>query len=182
MGLGCPQYPSSASVSPAMSVGCDSKEAGWGFINVQGMRNKQGELEELLKGQGIRVLGLAETWLLPGEGVSIKGYKWIGATREGSIGRGGVGMFISDSFIVKEERIEGLCQGIESVWARISGEGIRETWVGVMYVFPHARGVMLVGKADRLADIVLEKQQEGFEEVVMGDFNAHFDSNHVALD
>ena len=50
--LGCPQYPSSASVSPAMPVGCDSKEAGWGFINVQGMRNKLGELEELLKGQG----------------------------------------------------------------------------------------------------------------------------------
>ena len=87
--LWCPQYPSSASVSPAMPVGSDSKEAGWGFINVQGMRNKQGELEELLKGQGIRVLGLAETWLLPGEGVSIKGYKWIGAAREGSIGRGG---------------------------------------------------------------------------------------------
>lgn len=29
---------------------------------------------------------------------------------------------------------------------------------------------------------MLEKQQEGFEVVVMGNFNAHFDSNHVALD
>ena len=68
---------------------------------------------------------IAETWLLPGEADSVKGCKWIGAAREGNISRGGVGMFISDSYVVKEERIEGLCQGIESVWARISGEGIR---------------------------------------------------------
>ena len=50
-----------------------------------------------------------------------------------------------------------------------------------MYVSPHARGEMLVGKADRLADIVLEMQQEGFEVLVMGDSNAHFDRSHVAL-
>ena len=51
-----------------------------------------------------------------------------------------------------------------------------------MYVTPYARGEKLAGMADRLADIVLEKQQEGFEVVVMGDLNAHFDSNRVALD
>ena len=41
---------------------------------------------------------------------------------------------------------------------------------------------MVVGKGDRLIDVVVEKQQEGLEVVVMGDFNAHFDDNHVALD
>ena len=32
-----------------------------GFLNVQGMRNKQGELGDLLKGQNIGVLVVAET-------------------------------------------------------------------------------------------------------------------------
>ena len=50
-GAGVSAVPSLASVSPAMPVGCESKEAGRGFITVQGMRNKQGELglKELLE-------------------------------------------------------------------------------------------------------------------------------------
>ena len=37
-----------------------------GLPECPGMRNKQGELGDLLKGQNIGVLGVAETWLLPG--------------------------------------------------------------------------------------------------------------------
>ena len=91
-------------------------------------------------------------------------------------------MFVCDSFVVNEEKVEELGKGVESVWARVSGEGIKETWVGVVYISPHTKGELLASKGDQLADLVLEKQQEGLEVVVMGDFNAHFDSNHVALD
>ena len=51
-----------------------------------------------------------------------------------------------------------------------------------MYVSPHTRCEMLVGKGDRLVDLVLEKQQEGLEVLIMGEFNAHFDDRRVALD
>ena len=60
------------------------------------------------------------------------------------------------------------------MWAKISGEEMKETVVGVLYISPHTRGDMVVGKGDRLIDVVVEKQQEGLEVVVMGDFNTHF--------
>ena len=50
-----------------MPVGCGNKEVGLAFLNVQGMKRKLGELEDLLRGQKLGVLGLAETLLLPGK-------------------------------------------------------------------------------------------------------------------
>lgn len=182
MGLGCAQDPSPSRKGAAASVEGSEKEDGWAFINVQGLRNKQGELRDLLKGQKISVLGLAETWLLPGEEVCVEGYKWVGATREGRVGRGGVGMFVCDTYTVVEEKVDAIGTGVEAVWARISGEGLKDTLVGVVYISPHTRGEMLVGKGDQLVDVVLEKQQEGLEVLIMGDFNAHFDESKVALD
>ena len=146
MGLGCPQDPSPSRMSAARPVGGGRREDGWGFLNVQGMRNKQGELGDLLKGQNIGVLGVAETWLLPGEEVVAEGYKWVGVAREGRVGRGGVGLFIHEKYTVLEEEIKELGAGIESVWAKISGEGMKETLVGVLYISPHTRGDMMVGK------------------------------------
>ena len=178
--MGCPQDPIPTRLS--QSVGGNEREVGWAFINIQGMRSKQEELKELMTGQKLGLLGLAETWLWPGEDVSIGGYKWVGVAREGQVGRGGVGMLISDAYSVVEEDVGLLGKGLESVWARVSGEGIKDTLVGVVYISPHTRGEMLAGKGDQLADIVLEKQQEGLEVVVMGDFNAHFDGSHLALD
>ena len=181
-GLGCAQDPSPSRKSAAASIEGSKREDGWAFINVQGMRNKQGELRDLLKGQKISVLGLAETWLLPGEEVCVEGYKWVGAARENSVGRAGVGMFVCDTYTVVEEEVEAIGTGVEAVWARISGEGLKETLLGVVYISPHTRGEMLVGKGDRLVDVVLDKQQEGLEVLIMGDFNAHFDESKVALD
>ena len=175
MGLGCQQGPSPSRMSRAVPVERDGREDGWAFLNVQGMRNKQCELGDLLRGQRIGVLGLAETWLLPGEDINVEGFKWVGGAREGRLGMGGVGMFVRDTYGVVEEKVEELGTGVEYVWATISGEGITETLVGVVYVSPHTRCEMLVGKGDWLVDLVLEKQQEGLEVLIMGDFNAHFD-------
>jgi len=177
--LGCSQDPSPTHVK--QMVGNNGREAGWAFVNVQGMRKKEGELKELLMGQKLGVLGLAETWLLPGEEINVEGYKWVGAARQSQIGRGGVGMFVSSIYTAVEERVE-LGKGMESVWTRISGEGVKDTLVGVVYISPSTRGEKLVWQGEQLKDLVIEKQQDGLEVIVMGDFNAHFDENQVALD
>ena len=52
----------------------------------------------------------------------------------------------------------------------------------MVYISPHIRGEKLNGKGDQLVGLVLEEQQRETEVVVMGDFNAHFDNNKVALD
>ena len=69
----------------------------------------------------------------------VEGYKSVGAAREGRVGRGGVGILVSDDYAVVEEEGEVLGKGFESVWAKISGEGIKETLVGVVYICPHTR-------------------------------------------
>ena len=65
-----------------------SARTGWGFFNVQGLRNKGHEVEELLRTQRLAVLGLAETWLLPGEELHVEGFRWVGLARAGQFGRG----------------------------------------------------------------------------------------------
>ena len=119
-------------MSRAVPVERDGREEGWAFLNVQGIRNKQCELWDLLRGQRIGLLGLAETWLLPGDDINVEGFKWVGGAWEGGLGRGGVDMFVQDTYAVVEEKVEDLGTGVESVWARISGEGITETLVGVV--------------------------------------------------
>ena len=88
MGLGCQHGPSLSRMSRAVPVERGVREDGWAFLNVQGMRNKQCELGDLLRGQIISVLGLAETWLLPGEDINVEGFKWVG--EQGSAVWGGV--------------------------------------------------------------------------------------------
>ena len=46
----------------------------WAFINGQGIRNKGEELSDVLLKLEIDLMGIAETWLMPGEGVNVKGY------------------------------------------------------------------------------------------------------------
>ena len=58
---------------------------------------------------------------MPGEEVMVEGYKWVGAVRQGRVGRGGVGILVSDDYAVVEEEGEALSKGFESVWAKISG-------------------------------------------------------------
>ena len=93
-----------------------------------------------------------------------------------------MGMFVCDTYTVVEEEVEAIGTVVEAVWARISGEGLKEALLGVVYISPPTRGEMLVGKGDRLVDVVLDKQQEGLEVLILGDFNAHFDESKVALD
>ena len=125
----------------------------------------------MLIGQKMDLLGLAETWLLPGEGVRVKGYKWVGAAREGRVGRGGVGMLMRDSYRV--DKVYELGSALASVWAKVSGKGVKETLVGVVYISPPIRGEKINGKGDQLVDLVLEAQQREMQVVVMVDFNAH---------
>ena len=45
-------------------------------------------------------MGIAETWLAPGQTVEVDRYSWFGVEREGSNTRGGVGILIVDDFTV----------------------------------------------------------------------------------
>ena len=47
-------------------------------MNGQGIRRKVHEIRENLQNMDLDVMGIAETWLLPGEKIDVDGYKWIG--------------------------------------------------------------------------------------------------------
>ena len=50
------------------------------------------EVGGILQNLDLDGIGIAETWLLPGERVDrADGYRWIGIPRGGNVGRGGVG-------------------------------------------------------------------------------------------
>ena len=83
-------------------------------------------------------MGIAETWLLPGEKIDVDGYKWIGISKEGNVGRGGVGLFVRDEYEVIEtgEEEEGSDEGMEVMWGRLRRKGLADILVGVVYVTP----------------------------------------------
>lgn len=157
-----------------------SARTGWGFINVQGLQNKVHEIEELLRTQRLAVLGLAETWLLPGEELRVEGFRWVGLARAGQVGRGGVGVFIEKDWTVVDETSFS-SKGVESLWVTVSGKSMANILIGVVYFTPHG-GRDVLDKGTKIVDFILEKQRAGAEVVVMGDFNAHFDEAGVALD
>ena len=139
-----------------------------------------------LQNLDLDVIGIAETWLLPGERVQVDGYRWIGIPREGNVGRGGVGLFVKDGYEVEvietgvEE--EGGDEGMEAMWVRLRRKGLGYILIGVMHVTPQglSRGMFI--KADQFVEFICDKSQQGEEMLVMGDFNAHFDSGGKALD
>ena len=155
------------------------------FINGQGIRRKVHEVGGILQNLDLDVIGIAETWLLPGERVEVDGYRWIGIPREGNVGRGGVGLFVRDGYEVEvietgvEE--EGGDEGMEVMWVRLRRKGLGDILIGVVYVTPQglSKGMF---KADQFVEFICDKRQQGEEILVMGDFNAHFDSGGKALD
>ena len=96
-------------------------KARWSFLNCQGIQRKLEDLKGLLHREKFGIMGLAETWLMPGQNVEIEGYQWIGVEREGVAGRGGVGIFVNNDYFMSEEKT-GLSQvkGIETIWANVS--------------------------------------------------------------
>ena len=64
---------------------------------------------------------------------------------------------------------------------RLRRKGLGNILIGVVYVTP--QGVNKAKcKADHFVEFVGDKRQQGEEILVMGDFNAHFDSDGKALD
>ena len=136
-GLGCPQDPSSMpTIDMVKASRVYPASTGWGFLNVQGLRHKVHEIRDLVKTQDLEVLGLAETWLVPGEEVRLAGFKWVGAAREGQVGRGGVGVLIKDDWTVADE-VSLSSKGIESIWVSVGHKGVADTLLGVVYFTPH---------------------------------------------
>ena len=110
------------------------------FINGQGIRRKVHEIRKKLQNMDLDVMGIAETWLLPGEIIDVDGYKWIGISREGNVGRGGVGLFIRDEneveVIETGEEEEGSDERMEVMWGRLRRKGLGDILIGVVYVTP----------------------------------------------
>ena len=117
------------------------------------------------------VLGLAETFLREEDEASVAGYVWYGRNREGcERASGGVGMLVR-----KELQSRLLCQREGVVWMELKlREGRKVAAVGVMYANPE--GVRTADTEDQFEEVQEEVgrlQEEGYEVIVMGDFNAH---------
>ena len=62
-------------------------------------------------------MGIAKTWLAPGQTVGVDGYSWFGVEREGNNFRGGVGILIGDDFTVTKVHTDRpKSKGVEAVW------------------------------------------------------------------
>ena len=70
------------------------------FVNAQGVRRKVPELTNVLYDLDLDLIGIAETWLLPGEEIQLEGYSWLGVPREGRVGRGGVGLWLGKGMML----------------------------------------------------------------------------------
>ena len=139
------------------------------------------DLKGLLHREKFGIMGLAETWLTPGQNVEIERYQWIGVEREGVAGRGGVGIFVNNDYFMSEEKT-GMSQvkGIETVWVHVSLKGMPKTLVGVVYISPHIH--YTTAFHEKMIEFLACKQQDGLEVVLMGDFNAHFTEGGASLD
>ena len=111
---------------------------------------------------------IAETcsWLLPGEKIDIDGYKWFGISREGNVGRGGVGLFVRDEYelevIETGEEEEGSDKRMEVMWGRLRRKGLGDILIGVVYVTPHGLNKAR-WKADHVVEFIGDKRQQGEE-------------------
>ena len=59
-------------------------------------------------------------------------------------------------------------------------KGMPNTFVGVLYITPNTRN--LAEFQQQALELVQDKQKEGLEVVIMGDFNAHFSEHRVEMD
>ena len=124
-----------------------------------------------LQERQLDVLGLAETFLREEEEANAAGYVWYGRNRQGSKrASGGVGILVR-----KELHSRQLpCQREGVVWVELKLRGEKKIAVGVIYANPE--GVRIgdtEAQFENLQEEVARLQGEGFEVVVMGDFNAH---------
>ena len=87
-------------------------------------------------------MGIAETWLAPGETVEVDGYSWFGVEMEGNNSRGGVGILIGDDFTVMRVHTDRpKSKGSTSVWMQVGKKGMPNTLVGVLYITPSTRNL-----------------------------------------
>ena len=106
------------------------------FVNAQGVRRKVPELTNVLHDLDSDLIGIAETWLLPGEEIQLEGYSWLGVPREGRVGRGGVGLLAREGYDVKllgtgvgEEGLEQ-DNGVVVMWVRLGRKKHADVLVG----------------------------------------------------
>ena len=100
------------------------------------------------------------------------GYSWFGVEREGNNSRGGVGILIGDDFtITKVHADRPKSKGVKAVLIQVGKKGMPNTLVGVLYITPNTR--TLAEFQQQALELVQEKQREGMEVLIMGDFNVH---------
>ena len=99
--LGNANLPSKSSIKQNKVSWAGMRGGGGAFVNAQGVRRKVPELTKVLHDLDLDLIGIAETWLLPGEEIQLEGYSWLGVPREGRVGRGGVGLLVREGYDVK---------------------------------------------------------------------------------
>ena len=142
-----------------------------GFVNCRGWWSREVDIKLRLQELKLDVLDLAETFLREEDEASVAGYVWYGRNREGcKRASGGVGILVRKEL---QSRLLS-CQREGVVWMELKLREGKKVAVGVMYANPE--GVRTDETEDQFEEVQEEVgrlQEEGYEVVVMGDFNAH---------
>ena len=139
-------------------------------MNCRGWWSREVDIKLRLQELKLDILGLAETFLREEEEASVAGYVWYGRNRKGcKRASGGVGMLVRKEL---QSRLLPCQKGV--VWMELKLREGKKVAVGVMYANPE--GVRTDETEDQFEEVQEEVgrlQEEGYEVVVKGDFNAH---------
>ena len=137
------------------------------YTNARSVRGKIGELECLVLGESIDIVGISETWWDEENqwDTVIPGYKLYRKDREGRVG-GGVALYVREGIhSSKIEKVTELDSLLEMLWVEITGPNGNLT-VGVCYRPPDQK---IEEDYKMMTGLKMAAKQKNC--VVMGDFN-----------
>ena len=136
-------------------------------INVRSLHPRLEELGFLAQEHSLDVLAVQETWLKPGQKVSVPGFFWIGDCRSQGKG-GGTGFLVSNKVVVRR-RADLARRGLEATWIEVlrSGGSSDCVLVGSVYIPPRRLDCL------RVLEGVVSGLDSRSSIMVLGDFNAY---------
>lgn len=146
----------------------DTKVSGLkiGFININGIQNKVDRIQEVMQERGIDVLGLVETWLVPGTNLGIRPVLLDRRNQKKSeMCRGNGGIVVLCSAKVREgSKVKVADCDEDNRWVIIQ---VGTTKIIFTYIEPTAEEKVVLEILERVEDLMKRE-----EVVVLGDLNA----------
>ena len=150
----------------------------FGQLNVNGLRNKTHEVQDMLLNSGMHFLRLTETKLddvvLDGSLV-IEGYQFLKKNRDAR--GGGIGLYYKDAFVCKA-RDDLASSDIEAIWVEIYRHRAPTMLLGIFYCPPNSNSAYM----SKVFDSWEKATDENKATYILGDFNKNwFDEEDSAL-